>query len=198
MKALTTWLGVTILFLSGLALAGCDDNPLAAEASVGADLPGVPAASGQPIAVSGSGVHYASRSIVHSQVPTASGMIQQSTEYVKLTGDLEGYVLFNPTSAFDFAAGTLVNTGRQVFSGTVAGSAPVLLHDDTFRFDVDLNTGATTGVVNLGRSKDWPAQNGWFECDLEVVGTGVTPEGDNLSDYSGTCTPRGNPNGVGS
>ena len=29
-------------------------------------------------------------------------------------------------------------------------------------------------------------------CHLHVVGTGITPDGDPTSDYSGTCIQRGN------
>lgn len=193
MKTTTVWLGATIILLSGLAWAGCDESPIT-EASTGEDLPIAQAASRQPIAVSGSGVHYFSEAIVHSQEPTDDGMIQQSTDVIELSGDLEGYVLYHPTSVFDYASGTLVNTGTQIFSGTIAGSAPVVLHDDAFHFEVDLNTGATTGEVHLGRSNDAPHRGAWYECDLVVVGTGVTPEGDNLSDYSGECVSRGNVN----
>ena len=119
-------------------------------------------------------------------------MIQRSSDIIQLSGDIEGYVLYHPTSVFDFANGTLVNTGTQVFSGTIAGSAPVLLHDDTFRFESDLATGATTGEVHFRRSKDAPHPGSWFDCDLDIVGTGLTPEGDAMVDYSGTCVPRGN------
>jgi hypothetical protein len=119
-------------------------------------------------------------------------MIQRSTDITELTGDLSGYILYHPTSVFDYGAGTLVNTGTQLFSGSIAGSAPVLLHDDTFRFESDLATGATTGEVFLGRSNDAPTRGGWYECTLDVVGTGLTPEGDGMVDYSGECTPRGN------
>jgi hypothetical protein len=143
------------------------------------------------IPVSGSAVHYLSTAVVHSQVPTTSGMVQRSSEIVQLTGDLHGFMLYHPTSVFDFTANTMVNTGTQIFSGTVAGSDPMLLHDDTFRFEVDLATGATTGQVHLGRSKDATDNGQWYECDLSVVGTGMTPEGDALAEYSGVCTRRG-------
>ena len=46
-------------------------------------------------------------------------------------------------------AGTLVNTGDQVYSGTIAGSAPVMIHDDQFRFEVNLATGEESGRVYL-------------------------------------------------
>ncbi len=66
-------------------------------------------------------------------------------------------MLYHPVAEFDLEAGTLVLTGRQYFSGTVAGSEPVLLHDDRFRFDVELETGASTGSVHFSRSRDAPA-----------------------------------------
>lgn len=137
-------------------------------------------------------MHYFSTAIIHSQEPTPNGRIQRSTDIIKLSGDIEGYVLYHPTSTFDFANNTLVNTGTQIFSGTILGSDPVLLHDDRFRFEVDLATGAETGEVLFGRSKDAPDTGGWYECRLTVVGTGVTPEGDNLAEATGQCTRYGN------
>jgi hypothetical protein len=133
--------------------------------------------------VSGTGIHYFSSATVHSAVPTEDGIIQRSTETVDLDGDLVGRLLYQPISVFNFAAGTLVNTGHQVFSGTVLGSPPVLLHDDTFRFEVDLATGATLGIVHLDRRIAGPDTR----CFLEVVGTGLTPEGDATFNYTGQC-----------
>lgn len=78
-----------------------------------------------------------------------------------------------------------MNTGTQFFSGTIAGSGPVILYDDRFRFDIDLGTRETLGTVHFSRSKDAPRKGGWFECDLVVVGTGTTPAGDITSEYSG-------------
>jgi len=148
----------------------------------------------QPIPVEGTGVHhFTSAIVVHSQEETSTGMIQRSTDIVSLSGDLEGFILYHPTSVFDFANGTLVNTGTQVFSGTVKGSDPVILHDDRFRFEVDLDTGATTGQVHLSRAKDAPHPGSWYDCDLEVTGTGMTADGDATFDYTGTCTSRGRP-----
>ena len=149
------------------------------------------AAAKRTIPVSGGAVHYFTTAVVHSEQPTQTGKVQQSSEIIRLTGDLDGYILYHPTSTFDFAAGTLVNTGTQIFSGTIAGSAPMILHDDRFRFTVDLATGATVGKVHLSRNNDAPQPGEWYECDLEVVGTGMTPAGDALADYSGTCTERG-------
>lgn len=140
--------------------------------------------------VNGGGTHFFSKGIVHSKEETSAGAVQQSTETVELTGDLRGYVLYHVTSEFDYVHDRLVNTGRQFFSGTVAGSAPVVMYDDEFRFEIDLGTGETTGEVHLGRSKD-AADGYWYECDLEVVGTGVTDDGDGTFAYSGTCIRRG-------
>jgi hypothetical protein len=137
--------------------------------------------------VSGSGVHSFSTAIVHAQEPSASGMVQQSSDIVTLMGDLRGHLLYHPTSTFDYATGKLVNTGTQVFSGTVLDSPPVILHDDRFRFEVDLETGATIGEVHLGRSSDAPHAGYWYECHLQIVGTGLTPEGDATFSYRGEC-----------
>jgi hypothetical protein len=135
--------------------------------------------------VSGSAVHFFTTAMIHSQEPTAVGMIQRSTDIVELSGDLKGRVLYHPASVFDFVNGTLVNTGHQVFSGTVLGSAPVLLHDDQFRFDVNLNGGVEAGEVHLKNHLAGPK----IACDLIVSGAGTkTPEGNALVDYTGTCT----------
>jgi hypothetical protein len=136
--------------------------------------------------VSGTAVHFFTTALIHSQKSTSVGMIQRSTDIIELSGDLKGRVLYHPTSVFDFVRGTLVNTGNQVFSGTVLGSAPVMLHDDEFRFEVDLKPGGMeSGVVHLSDRIAGPR----IRCDLVVVGTGAkTPEGNALVDYSGTCT----------
>jgi hypothetical protein len=138
-------------------------------------------------AVAGSGVHDFTTAIVHSAEPTPTGMIQRSTEKVDLTGDLTGRLLYHPTSVFDFMQGTLVNTGSQVYSGTVLGSAPVMLYDDQFRFEVNLSTGATTGEVHLTHSLAGPK----VRCHLTVTGTVMTPEGNATFDYTGECRFRG-------
>ena len=136
------------------------------------------------VSVAGTGVHYFTSAIVHSSEPTETGMIQRSTETVELTGDLVGRILYHPVSVFDFNQNTLVNTGSQVFSGTVLGSDPVLIHDDEFRFEVDLATGETIGEVHLVDRIAGPR----IRCHLEVVGTGqMTPEGDAIVDYTGEC-----------
>ena len=138
--------------------------------------------------VSGSGVHLFTTAIVHSKETTAVGMIQRSTDIVELTGDLRGRVLYHPTSVFDFVNGTLVNTGDQVFSGTVLGSAPVMLHDDEFRFEVNFTTGSEYGEVHLSKRIAGPK----VRCDLIVRGTGTkTAEGNPIVSYTGTCTFNG-------
>jgi hypothetical protein len=197
--------GVLILFVIGATLLACEHDPpmfsgtRAADAAVSGSAlhsESAPASHGPTVRsfpVSGTAVHFFSTAITHSQSPTETGMIQRSTDIVELTGDLHGYLLYHSTSSFDHVDGTLVNTGIQVFSGTIADSDPVVLHDDRFRFEVDLSTGHTEGRVHLARSKDAPAADGWFECDLHVLGTGLTAEGDALADYSGECTRRGAP-----
>ena len=138
------------------------------------------------VPVSGTAIHYFTTAIIHSEDFTATGKIQRSSDSIDLDGDLVGRVLYQPVSMFDFVAGTLVNTGRQVFSGTVLGSAPVLIYDDEFRFDVNLATGATMGKVFLTESIAGPR----IRCELEIIGTGFTPEGDGLANYSGRCKIR--------
>jgi hypothetical protein len=133
--------------------------------------------------VAGSGVHYFTTAVIHSTEPTPTGMIQRSTETVDLTGDLTGRLVYQPVSVFDFAAGTLVNTGRQVFSGTILGSDPVLMYDDEFRFEVDLNAGTMTGSVSLTEMPGVPRRR----CTLQVVGTGATAEGNATFSYTGQC-----------
>ena len=137
--------------------------------------------------VAGTGVDDLKNAIVHGQKPTPTGMIQQSTETVELTGDLRGRVLYHVTSVFDFVNGTLVNTGDQVYSGTIANSPPVLLHDDQFRFEVNLVTGEETGQVLLVDHIAGPK----VRCRLDVVGTGVNADGNPTFAYSGECTFRG-------
>jgi hypothetical protein len=138
------------------------------------------------VPVSGTAIHYFSTAIIHSEDFTENGKTQRSTDSIDLDGDLVGRVLYHPVSKIDFGAGTLVNTGYQVFSGTVLGSEPVLILDDEFRFDVNLFTGATTGKVFLRDSIAGPR----IRCELEIVGTGFTPEGDGLASYSGRCKMR--------
>lgn len=151
----------------------------------------VTGASGAPevttIHVAGSGFDMLNTAIVHNQEPTASGFVQKSTETVELTGDLKGRVLYHVTSVFDFVKGTLVNTGDQVYSGTIAGSAPVLIHDDQFRFEVNLGTGQEAGQVFLFNHLAGPK----VRCTLNVVGTGLNADGNPTFDYTGVCSFRG-------
>ena len=147
----------------------------------------LPGPSSSTVHVTGSGVDLLNAAIVHGTVTTPVGMTQQSTETVELTGDLKGRVLYHVTSVFDFVHGTMVNTGDQVFSGTVAGSAPVLIHDDQFRFVVNLQTGTESGQVYLFNHLAGPK----VRCVLTVVGTGVNAEGNPTFAYSGDCTFRG-------
>jgi hypothetical protein len=153
--------------------------------SLGAEGKGLPAA--HTVQVAGSGVDLLNGAIVHSKETTPTGMIQKSTETVELNGDMRGRVLYHVTSVFDFVKGTLVNTGNQVYSGTIAGSEPVMIHDDQFRFDVNLATGAETGAVYLFDHIAGPK----VRCTIQVVGTGVNSAGNPTFDYTGECTFRG-------
>ena len=133
--------------------------------------------------VSGSGLHLFTNVIVHSTEPTPAGLIQRSTETVELSGDLTGRILYQPLTIIDFASNTLVNTGHQVFSGTVLGSAPVLLHDDEFRFEANLATGAVNGKVYLTDS----IAGDKIRCELDVIGTGLDANGNATFTYTGQC-----------
>ena len=138
--------------------------------------------------VSGTAIHYfdsvpGRASITHEATPTDSGMKVRTTDTIDLFGDLEGRVLYQPQTVIDSVKGTLVNTGNQVFSGTVLGKGPVLLHDNLFRFDVNLRTGETVGKVFLTDHIDGPVA----DCILEIVGTGFSDEGNGLAAYSGRC-----------
>lgn len=139
------------------------------------------------VKVAGSGFDDLTNAIVHWKKPTPTGMMQQSTEIVELYGDLRGRVLYHVTTVIDFVNGTLVNTGNQVYSGTIAGSAPVMIHDDQFRFDVNLATGMETGQVFLFNHIDGPK----VRCKLEGVGTGINADGNPTFDYTGECIFRG-------
>lgn len=135
------------------------------------------------VQVAGTGTDLLNGAIVHSKRQTPNGMIQQSTETVELKGDLTGRVLYHVTSTFDFANDTLVNTGDQVFSGTVAGSEPVMIHDGRFRFRVNLKTGADAGSVHLVDHIAGPK----VQCTLQVVGTGKDSDANPTFDYTGRC-----------
>jgi hypothetical protein len=139
------------------------------------------------VKVAGSGFDDLKNAIVHWKKPTLTGMIQQSTEIVDIDGDMRGRVLYQVTSVFDFVNGTPVNTGDQVYSGTIGGSAPVMIHDNQFRFDVNLSTHKETGTVLLLNHIAGPK----VRCTLDGVGTGLNNDGNPLFDYSGECTFRG-------
>jgi hypothetical protein len=141
------------------------------------------------VQVNGTGTDLGNGAIVHSKHNTSAGVIQQSTETVELAGDLQGRVLYQVTSVFDFNAHTLVNTGNQVYSGTIAGSAPVMLHDSRFRFEVNLTTGEESGAVYLSDHIAGPA----VRCTLKVHGTGKDQAGNPTFSYSGQCVFAGTP-----
>ena len=136
--------------------------------------------------VSGTAIHYDSQAMVHSDVPTANGRIVTSTDIVELDGDLVGRVLYQVVSVRDEVSNRWVNTGNQVFSGTVLGSKPVMIHDEDFRFDLDLNAFTTTGEIYLVNR----IAGQRIRCLLNMTGTGRTAEGDNLSIYWGRCKIR--------
>jgi hypothetical protein len=140
------------------------------------------------VPVSGTGTDYLTTAIVHSEQVTPAGKIVRSTESVELEGDLTGRVLYHVTSVFDFAKMTLVNTGQQVYSGTVAGSEPVLLFDDEFRFEVNLASGEEHGKVFLVTSLAGPKAR----CTLDVTGSGMNADGNPTFTYTGSCSFRGN------
>jgi hypothetical protein len=133
--------------------------------------------------VSGTGTDLLNGAIVHSKKSTANGMVQKATEIVDLRGDLNGKVLYHVTTVIDNQKGTLVNTGDQVFSGTIGGSEPVMIHDSKFRFEANLATGAESGSVYLFDHIAGP----WVRCELKVTGTGKTGDGNPTFSYTGTC-----------
>ena len=136
--------------------------------------------------VSGTAIHFESEGIEHSVEPTATGFIRRSTDIVELSGDLKGRALFQPVSEVNLVEATMVNTGHQVFSGTVLDSEPVIIADRNFIFNVDLNTGETSGVIFLMQR----VAGQRIRCLLFMQGTGRTPEGYNLSNYWGNCRLR--------
>ena len=140
------------------------------------------------VRVAGSGTDLLNGAIVHSKKQTPNGMIQKATEIVELKGDLTGRVLYHVTSTFDLTNNTLVNTGDQVFSGTIAGSEPVMIHDGTFRFDVNLKTGVEAGSVYLSDHIAGPK----VRCTLQVAGTGKDADANPTFDYAGHCDFRDN------
>jgi hypothetical protein len=141
------------------------------------------AGTNRAVQVSGTGTDLLNGAIIHSKKPTATGVIQEGTEIVELSGDLNGKVLYHVTTVIDNQKGTLTNTGNQVFSGTIKGSQPVLIRDSRFRFDVNLTTGAETGSVYLSDHIAGPQ----VKCELKVTGTGKTADGNPTFSYSGNC-----------
>jgi hypothetical protein len=166
---LIRWIGT--LSISCISL--CNVGAFAGEAS----------GSLRSIRVAGSGTDLVNGAIVHSKTETPTGSVQKSTGTVELKGDLIGRVLYHVTSTFDLANGTMVNRGHQVFSGTIAGSEPVLIHDDRFSFQVNLKTGADAGSVYLVDHIAGPR----VRCTLHVVGTGKDADANPTFDYTGQC-----------
>jgi hypothetical protein len=141
------------------------------------------AGTSRTVQVSGTGTDLLNGAVVHSKQPTATGVVQHGTEIVELTGDLIGKVLYHVTTVIDNQKGTLTNIGDQVFSGTIKGSEPVMIHDSRFRFDVNLATGAETGSVYLFDHIAGPR----IRCELKVTGTGKTADGNPTFSYTGNC-----------
>jgi hypothetical protein len=148
--------------------------------------------------VSGTAIHYfdvdvpGRNVITHQATPTETGVILRTTETIDIFGDLNGRALYHPETVIDETTGTLVNTGKQVFSGTILGEGPFLLLDEFFRFDVNLATGETRGTVLLID----PLDGSRVQCILWITGTGMTEEGNGLADYTGRCRFRGRTGGM--
>ena len=136
------------------------------------------------VRVSGHGTDRADSALVHAEEQTAQGTLRISTQIVELEGDLRGRVLYQVTTRIDSARHMLTNTGRQVYSGTVAGSAPVMLYDDRFRFEDDLAAGTGHGAVYLTRHLGGPA----VSCLLTVNDSGRDAHGNPQFTYTGNCT----------
>lgn len=163
-----------ILFLTSAATVVFADEHEACD-----DRPGY-----ERIEVSGGGVHDYSTQIVHRSKITGSGKRELTTETIDLWGDLEGRVLYQPYGVTNTNKGTLVNTGNQVFSGTVKGSRPVMLFDDAFRFEVDFFNGTVRGEVYLTQHVSGPKMS----CELTIVDDGVREtDGQPLFRYEGHC-----------
>ena len=169
----------SVVRLASVAGALCIcSGELAGSTALAADVP-APAV----VHVAGHGVDWDSTAIVHSEKQTRGVMIRKSTATVQLEGDLHGWVLYQITTQIDSAKGTLVNTGQQVYSGTILGSEPVLIRDDRFRFEVNTVTGSEHGNVYLVHRLAGPAA----QCTLSVVGTGKRADGNPTFSYSGEC-----------
>ena len=141
------------------------------------------ATSQRTLHVSGHGVDRMDGALVHSEQKTPAGLTRISTAVVELEGDLQGRVLYQVTTRIDSAQGTLTNTGRQVYSGTIAGSEPVMLYDDRFVFEANLATGTEHGQVYLLHHLGSPA----VRCRLEVSGTGKDTRDNPTFTYAGDC-----------
>lgn len=163
------WVGGFLLATTNMTLAG--------------SAMGDEAETQRRIQVRGTGMDLLNGAVVHSKKPTPTGMIQKGTEVVELSGDLSGKVLYHVTTVIDNQKGTLTNTGDQVFSGTIAGSEPVMLHDSRFHFEVNLTTGAEKGSVYLFDRIAGPD----VRCELTVTGTGKSADGNPTFRYTGYC-----------
>ncbi|HUL18471.1 MAG TPA: hypothetical protein VLV29_04320 [Steroidobacteraceae bacterium] len=135
------------------------------------------------IHVTGRGVDRMDGALVHSEQQTPAGLTRISTAVVELEGDLHGRVLYQVTTRIDSARRKLTNTGRQVYSGTIAGSGPVMLYDDSFVFEANLASGSEHGQVHLVRHLGSPAAR----CELQVSGTGKDAQGNPMFTYEGDC-----------
>ncbi len=166
----------TVIVMGGLCIGSMSFFPASASA-------GGPPAQGT-IRVKGTGTDLVNSAIVHSKKTTPTGEIRKSTEVVELRGDLDGIVLYGITTVIDTKQGTLTNRGDQVFSGTIAGSEPVMVHDSRFRFTANLKTGADHGSVYLTDHIAGPQVG----CQLQVTGTGKSASGNPTFKYAGTCT----------
>jgi hypothetical protein len=158
-------------------------STLAGSALLGSEAIFAEPALNRSVQVAGSGTDILNGAIIHSKKPTPAGTIQKGTEIIELAGDLTGKILYHVTTVIDNKKGTLVNTGDQVFSGTIAGSDPVMLHDSRFHFEVNLATGADSGSVYLVDHIAGPK----VRCELKVIGTGKAADGNPTFHYNGTC-----------
>ncbi|WP_414830184.1 hypothetical protein [Alteromonas sp. H39] len=140
--------------------------------------------------VSGTATHYFPTAILHTSEPTGEGKTERSTDTIDLNGDIRGRIVYHVTSEFNFIEGTLINTGYQVFSGTVLEGDPVMILDDNFMFRVDLHTGDTHGDVFLNR----PLAGKRTQCRLKVTGTGFDADGNGVAEYQGLCRVYGKHN----
>jgi hypothetical protein len=136
------------------------------------------------VQVRGTGTDFLNGELVHLKSATPTGELRKSTGIAELRGDLIGRILYHLTAELDYTKGTLVKTGDQVFSGTIAGSEPVLIHDSKFRTEINLTTGAESGSVYLFDHITGPS----VQCELRITGTGVNADGNRTFSYEGTCT----------